>query len=375
MKAIAIIVARLNSSRLPGKHLLPLAGRPHIEHVFKRLRETAVFSDIVLATTADHTNDEFVEWCQSHSQSYYAHTGDEDNLLARVDKVVTEYNPDVIVYVCGDCPLIEPETVANMVIAAADNAGDIVRLEGYPNLKTIHEGFDCYTRAGWDKLVDLSTSEAAKEHVGVAFKTAPDVKNIMVKDDPIFAEIQHRISVDTRSDYDFMSAIYELWYSTHNNDEIVSLRWVIDMLQNSPNLGDINRHVQQKEVGVTYDKYLILLFVGDSDGQNACASVDKLMLRLQDGLSAGCELLVYTRDGVLKNSNIKQYHIFNQRNDFKAVVISELESGQYAKCLLVVEDESVLNFVNDISDVINIPTVESYAGAVEFIPLCELTQD
>jgi len=105
MNIVAIIGARLNSSRLPAKHLLPLAGKPLIERLVERLKRSQSIDQMVLATTADDFNQPLIDWAKGKLDCY-VHHGDVNDLMGRVDAVVTRYNPDIIVYICGDSPLV-----------------------------------------------------------------------------------------------------------------------------------------------------------------------------------------------------------------------------------------------------------------------------
>ena len=75
-KVLAVIGARLNSSRLPGKQLLDLAGKPLIERIFQRLEKIPQLSQIVLATTADDYNQPLLQWAQRVGKQVFAFEGD-----------------------------------------------------------------------------------------------------------------------------------------------------------------------------------------------------------------------------------------------------------------------------------------------------------
>ena len=104
MKTIAIVGARLNSSRLPGKHLLHLAGKPMIERLWCRLTSSKEIDDIILATTADDYNRPLVNWSQDQNVNCFTFEGDVNDLMGRLDAVINTFQPQYIVYICGDCP-------------------------------------------------------------------------------------------------------------------------------------------------------------------------------------------------------------------------------------------------------------------------------
>jgi len=169
-KVLAVIGARLNSSRLPGKQLLDLAGKPLMERIFQRLEKIPQLSQIILATTADDYNQPLIQWAQHAGKQVFAFDGDVNDLLGRVDALVQLNRPEVVVYFCGDSPLIEPSTVANMIQALLDDPkADYVALEnGINNQKSIHVGFCAYSRRVWKQIVEHVTTPEEREHVGTS---------------------------------------------------------------------------------------------------------------------------------------------------------------------------------------------------------------
>jgi len=253
-KVLAVIGARLNSSRLPGKQLLPLAGRPMMGHIVARLKTVPEIDDIVLATTDDAFNQPLCEWAASTGLECFAFTGDVNDLVGRVDAVVRKYDPDMLVYVCGDCPLVEPRTLSAMLQAMdVQPDADIARLTVLRDGgQTIHEGFDLYRRGFWNRIAAASTEPFEREHIGsVVHKSEKVTPGLIawVEDDPVYSSLKHRISVDTRSDYEFMEQLYNAWYEDHEADTLVSLEWAIEKLRESESLRLTNQHVRQKKVG------------------------------------------------------------------------------------------------------------------------------
>ncbi len=141
-RIVAIVGARLNSSRLPSKHLLPLANKPLISHVFERLKKIKRIDEIVLATTNDDYNQPLRHWAVENNVACFSYNGDVNDLVGRIDCVIKKYKADILLYVCGDCPLIEPETITNMLGVIVDKPEiDTVKLLPVKSAKeVIHEG-------------------------------------------------------------------------------------------------------------------------------------------------------------------------------------------------------------------------------------------
>ncbi len=296
-RVIAIIGARLNSSRLPGKQLLDLAGRPLITHVVMRLRKIAKIDEIVLATTADDFNEPLVAWAEGLDLPYLAYDGDVNNLMSRVDTVVKRHDAGIVMYVCGDSPLIDPPTLSKRLdLLMADPGGDVVDPPPLPDGRNyIHEGVAIYRRRFWDRMIEGAAEPFELEHVGAVYhvlkKVMPE-KVVYAPEEPIFSTTEHRISVDTPSDYRFMRRIYDDWFSTHDGETVVDLRHVIERLQNEPELQDINAHVRQRQVEDTSVKVTLLTQCGPGVGLGHVSRMTVAAGALQDFLSAGVSVLI-----------------------------------------------------------------------------------
>jgi spore coat polysaccharide biosynthesis protein SpsF (cytidylyltransferase family) len=293
-KVLGIIGARLNSSRLPRKHLLDLAGRPVIARIFERLAQVAEFDRLVLATTADDYNRPLSAWAEAAGQAVFAYGGDVNDLVGRVDAVVQADQPDIVVYICGDSPLIEPATLSALIRELQTHPeADCVELAAPGAGQYIHEGFSVYRHALWQRIVTESRSADDKEHVGSVLKRLRPTATIrQIDDDPVFASLEHRISVDTPSDYHFMCEIYRRWYAAHPAETIVSLAWVIAQLQQDPELAAINRNVRQKAVGEQSAPLLIVCQAGPGIGLGHLGRCLALARALQDRHFAGVRLLI-----------------------------------------------------------------------------------
>lgn len=296
-QVLAIIGARLNSSRLPAKQLLALAGRPMIEHIFTRLEQVKQLDDIIIATTADEFNKPLVNWAKDNKKNVFAFDADVDDLMGRIDAVIKQENPDIILYICGDCPLINPETLDGLITALKNNpTAEVAHFSPPPEGKSyIHEGFDIYRRSFWDKMIAVAHEPFEREHVGAVYhalnKVEPNAIAIYDEDNS-YSQIQHRISVDTPADYSFMQQVYTNWYSQNDGTSIVSLHWVIEQLLVTPNLVAINQNVHQKTINEQSAAVIILLQVGESIGLGHFSRMVNLAHDLQNHISSGVHLLI-----------------------------------------------------------------------------------
>lgn len=113
MKIAGAIQARMGSSRLPGKALADLAGRPLLWHMMDRLRRVPGLSALVLATTADPRNDPIVALARQEGYSVVREKA-EDDLARRFARVLDETGADAVLKTGADCPLIDPDVLAGM---------------------------------------------------------------------------------------------------------------------------------------------------------------------------------------------------------------------------------------------------------------------
>jgi spore coat polysaccharide biosynthesis protein SpsF len=115
LKTIAIIQARMTSSRLPGKVLLEIGGEPMLTHVVRRTRAARRVQEVVVATTTDPSDDVLVEFCRGRGFPFYR--GSLQDVLDRYYQAARNFGADVIVRVTADCPLIDPGLIDDVVEA------------------------------------------------------------------------------------------------------------------------------------------------------------------------------------------------------------------------------------------------------------------
>src|SRR3974390_72035 len=106
MRTVAIIQARMGSSRLPGKVLADLAGRPAIAWVTRAARAVLGIDDVWIATSTAATDDVIAAWCQANGVA--VHRGPENDVLGRYAGAAKASGADVVVRITGDCPLLDP---------------------------------------------------------------------------------------------------------------------------------------------------------------------------------------------------------------------------------------------------------------------------
>jgi spore coat polysaccharide biosynthesis protein SpsF len=133
-RCLAIVQARLSSSRLPGKVLMPLAGRPLILFMLERIRRATRIDEIVLATSVDASDDGLAETVRA--AGFSVHRGPLEDVLARFAGAVRASEAELIVRLTGDCPLIDPaqidKVITNLIERGLDYCGNS-EAPGYPD--------------------------------------------------------------------------------------------------------------------------------------------------------------------------------------------------------------------------------------------------
>ncbi len=113
MKIVAIVQARMGSSRLPGKVMMKIQGIPMIEILLKRLSSSKLINQIIVATTEEEDDHTLYEYLIN--SGYKCEKGNTNNVLERYLNVAEKYEADVIVRITGDCPLIDPSLVDKVI--------------------------------------------------------------------------------------------------------------------------------------------------------------------------------------------------------------------------------------------------------------------
>jgi spore coat polysaccharide biosynthesis protein SpsF len=242
LRIVAIIQARIGSTRLPGKVLLALAGKPMLAHDLNRVHRAHTLHEIVVATTDQPADDRVAGLCTQ--LGFPCFRGSEADVLDRYYKAAVESKADAIVRVTSDCPLIDPEII------------DLVTedfLSGQPLVQYVNTAIpkNTYPRGLDVEIARFDVLERAwledknpawREHVTPYIYRHPELFCIRgVCSDTDYSHL--RWTVDTPEDFELVKRIYE--HFGHNH---FGWREVLDVLKQNPEWIEINRNVVQKQV-------------------------------------------------------------------------------------------------------------------------------
>jgi spore coat polysaccharide biosynthesis protein SpsF len=243
IRIVAVIQARMGSTRLPGKVLRPIAGQPLLWHIVHRLKRSQFIEDIAVATSTNPRDDAIVDWGRENGVTVVR--GPEDDVLARFARAAELMDADVIVRVSSDAPFIDAGFVDHLIASLLEQDADYVLLE--EDAVTAHEGVDPFTRRALDRLMmDAGDDPAAREHVTGYFKLHPDfVRIARAPAYPALAHAAGRLTIDTPDDLAFVEAVHARLDAKAGEASLADL---LLLLEREPNLRALNGHVKQKAI-------------------------------------------------------------------------------------------------------------------------------
>ncbi len=241
MKVVAVIQARVGSTRLPNKVLLNLAGEPMLARCVSRVSRAPNLDEIVVATTVEQGDEAIVRLCTEFGWPYFR--GSEEDVLDRYYRTAIAYNADIVVRVTSDCPLIDPEIIDRLVREFLDRQPDADYACNVLPRRTFPRGLDT-------EVIRLDVLERAwredtnplwREHVTTYIQRDPRFRIHCVVNEVDLSYM--RWTVDTPEDLAFSRCVYE-----HFGHSRFSWHDVLSALEEHPEWLEINGRIRQKEV-------------------------------------------------------------------------------------------------------------------------------
>jgi spore coat polysaccharide biosynthesis protein SpsF len=243
MKIVAIIEARMGSTRLAGKHLKKILGRPVLELLVERVKKTPSINKIVLATTTQKRDDILEKLAKKINIKCFR--GSEDDVLGRVLAAAQSTQADLIVETLGDCPLTDPELIEQCIQVFLQNNYDYVS----NSLKrTFANGFDVqvYPTKILAEVDGLTDDPIDREHVTTYIYQHPKkykIKNISAKGDLHWPELV--ITLDTPKNLQLIKVIFENLYPKNSSFSALD---IVRFLRKNPQLLKINKNIKRKVI-------------------------------------------------------------------------------------------------------------------------------
>jgi spore coat polysaccharide biosynthesis protein SpsF len=316
-RIVAVIQARMGSTRLPGKVLRPVAGKPLLWHIVHRLKASRLIQDIAIATTTNPLDEAIVEWGAAEGVTVVR--GPEDDVLARFARAAELLDADVVVRVSSDAPFLDAGFIDHLVGSMIEQGGDYVLLED--GALCGHEGVDPLTRHALDKLMmDAGHDPAAREHVTGYFKLHPDfVKIARAAPYPALARNGGRLTIDTPDDLAFVEAVHARMDAKAGEASLTDL---LLLLEREPDLRAINAHVKQKSILPSGGLAIIRCDGGGKFGYGHVKRMVALARALRDCESIGVSFALNGTDDALLpiRSAGFEAHKVPSHSDFAALV-------------------------------------------------------
>lgn len=238
-KRIGIVVqARMGSTRLPGKIMRPISGRPMLEILVERLKKVKK-SDILIIATTRNKNDDAIEKLTA-GLGVHCFRGDEEDVLGRYYEAAKEYGLDIIVRITSDCPLMDPELVDKLIEAYLNDhesefmSNTVKRM--FPRGFDI-EVFDFYAL---EKTAKNATKRFQREHVTPYMLDSMKKRNYDNTEDTSV----YRLTVDTIEDFELIANIF----GALKDKPDFGYSEVMELLKKQPELLEINKNIIQKEI-------------------------------------------------------------------------------------------------------------------------------
>ncbi len=241
-RVVAIIEARMTSSRLPGKVLLPVCNKPLLELLIERVCRIPRIDEIVVATTWNDSDDPVHALATGISAGCYR--GSEHDVLGRVLGAAKTFSADYIVEITADCPLLDPglskQCIDNFFRLKMDYGS--IPADNFPSGTAI-QIFPTSILSEVDR--EFPDNPAAREHVSLPIYSHPERYRLYRMEATV--ELNRpdlRFDLDTTEDFDLIKAIYEALYPTNPD---FRLQDILSLLEARPELVGINADVQQKK--------------------------------------------------------------------------------------------------------------------------------
>jgi spore coat polysaccharide biosynthesis protein SpsF len=239
-RVVGIVQARMTSTRLPGKILMKVLGKPLLEHELARLSEVPELSELVVATTVNTEDDPVVDLCNALGVKSFR--GSESDVLDRFYKAAELHEADIVARFTADCPIIDHTLASRVIKNFLENRGslDYVGID----YERIPRGMDTEV-FGMEALLEAHSNGRSKldrEHVTWFIHTNPE--KFRISRYSIDENWGHyRLTVDTQEDFKLIEAVFGALYPSNPR---FTLEDAIHLLDATPELAAINAGIEQK---------------------------------------------------------------------------------------------------------------------------------
>ncbi|MGD6940719.1 cytidylyltransferase domain-containing protein [Cytobacillus gottheilii] len=242
MDVIIIIQARMGSSRLPGKVLMPLGNTVVLDYVIARCQQIPKVKEVIIATSTLNQDDPIEEWCQQNDVICFR--GSEDDVLSRYYECSKQYKPDYVIRVTADCPFVDYHLAEDIINKMESQPTDIMDFKGELPRGLVVEMVS-YNALRY--MFQHGKEDRHREHVTYYAKEEKHINQFKRTLYTIPDNMKHshlRITLDTEEDYELCKSIANHF----GGDVLVPSEEVVCFLLEHPEIAQINAHIEQKPV-------------------------------------------------------------------------------------------------------------------------------
>ncbi len=240
MKIVAVIQARISSTRLPGKVLKKISGKPMLWYVYKRLCQSKLIDQIIISTSTHKSDNRIAQFCEKYNIGYFR--GSLNNVLKRFYDTTYKFSADIIIRITADCPLIDPGLIDEGIKIFIKEKPDYLTNIFH---RTYPRGFDyeIINFATLEKTYHNAKSPVDLEHV------TPYIYNSHPEDFKIINMLQkqdksgYQVTVDNPEDFRLIRILINKYKA--DKLDYKQITWI---LETNPELVKINQHVIRKHL-------------------------------------------------------------------------------------------------------------------------------
>lgn len=241
-RKICIIQARMGSERLPGKVLMTMNGQPMLGYQLQRLKIQMPELEVVVATSEHSTDDPLYHYCLDNEVAVYR--GDQHNVLKRFHDLVLNANlndDDMVIRLTGDCPLICPDLINELIVHYLDSNADYGRID----TDSFPRGVDAevFTVVMLKQAYQNTLSSYDQEHVTPYFYHPDSAYSVMKYTNKLGNHSHIRLCVDEVADFDMVNQIVSI---VGNSWTDINYTQLIEVISDHPEITQINQAVKQR---------------------------------------------------------------------------------------------------------------------------------
>jgi len=239
-KTLAIIQARMSSTRLPGKVLMKVAGRPLLDYMVERIKQSKYIDQVIIATTISLKDEPIVKWCRENSIAFFR--GSEEDVLARYYHTACEFDGFLIMRVTSDCPLMDPRVIDRTIDSFFNNPEVDYASSTTPLPCLYPDGMDVdvFSMELLEKTHLEAQLPSEREHVTFYMWKTGKFKAYRIDPDQDLSK--YRFCVDYPQDF---AVIEEILTKLYPKNPTFSMYDLIEFMEQNPHLLELQKGIER----------------------------------------------------------------------------------------------------------------------------------